>query len=206
MTFVKLDRRTVLRSFLTLPLLAASGMPARAAATPQSAEGPFYPRPDMRFRDADNDLVKIQSKVQNAGGEIVALTGRVLDLNGTPVSGARVEIWQCDANGRYLHTGDRRRILRDPGFQGFGHVVTDESGAYAFRTIKPVPYPGRTPHIHVKVFAGTTELTTQFYIAGHPQNSRDSLYRRLSQSERRAVEMNFQNRGSVPTARVDIIL
>lgn len=190
-----------------MPWLAASaGSAFSAIATPRSAEGPFYPRPNMRFDDADNDLVRIAGKVRAAGGEIVVLRGRVLDSSGQPVSGARVEIWQCDVNGRYLHSGDRQNVRRDPGFQGFGHTVTDTSGIYSFRTIRPVPYPGRTPHIHVKVFSGETELTTQFYIAGHPQNRRDGLYRRLSKRQRQSVEMVFRAANDVPTAAVDIVI
>ena len=196
------NRRTTLAG-----LLALIGLPARAAIpTPGQTEGPFYPRPSMRFADIDNDLVKIAGVVRQAGGEVVHLTGRVLDREGAPVSGARVEIWQCDVNGRYMHTGDRGGAPRDPAFQGFGHDVTDDQGRYRFRTIKPVVYPGRTPHIHVKVLTGDTKLTTQFYLDGDPDNARDVLWRRLSKAERAAVAMVFRPVDGVPTTEVDIRL
>jgi len=201
------DRRSVLKTLLVLPWAAALISPARAAVrTPSATEGPFYPTPKMRFKDADNDLVRIKGVAGEARGEIVALQGRVLNRKGEPVDGARIEIWQCDAKGRYLHDGDSQPGQRDPAFQGFGHVVTDASGEYAFRTIKPVPYPGRAPHIHVKVFSGSTELTTQYYIAGHPQNNRDFLYRQMSSAQRKAVEMVFNRGGKWPEAVVDFVV
>ena len=199
---MRFTRRTTLTT-----LLALIGLPARAAVpTPGQTEGPFYPRPAMRFADIDNDLVKIAGAVRRAGGEIVHLAGRVLDRQGRPVTGARVEIWQCDANGRYLHTGDRGGAPRDAAFQGFGHDITDAEGRYRFRTIRPVVYPGRTPHIHVKVLAGNATLTTQFYIDGHPGNAGDVIWRRLSPAERQAVAMAFTGAGDQIQAEIDIHL
>jgi len=199
------------RRFALLTGLAATATvlaaPLRAATrTPRAAEGPFYPTPGMRFADADNDLVRIKGKAGTAKGEIVTVRGRVVDSEGRPVAGARVEIWQCDANGRYLHQGDDRSVARDPYFQGFGYVVTDASGEWAFRTIKPVIYPGRAPHIHAKIIAGGRTLTTQLYIAGHPQNRRDWLYNRMSRAERQAVSMAFRRRGRTQEAVLDLVV
>ena len=196
-------------------LLAASGAafvalaPSGAAAlvrTPNAAEGPYYPTPAMRFEDVDNDLVKVASAVKQAGGEIIILRGRVLDSAGAPVTGARVEIWQCDANGRYLHTRERGRQDRDPAFQGFGHYVTGTDGAYWFRTIKPVPYPGRAPHIHVKVHHDGRELTTQLYLPNEPRNARDVLYGRMTEAQRTAVTMNFGADRDGVEATVNLVL
>ena len=149
-------RRRLLCGIVTLPVsgLAATG------PTPSAAEGPFYPPSGMRFDDVDSDLVKVAGKVEQAGGEIVTLAGKVLDASGKPVAGARIEIWQCDVNGRYLHRGDRGGATRDDGFQGFGHDITQADGVYVFRTIKPVPYTGRAPHIHVKVLIDNRERLT----------------------------------------------
>ena len=158
------------RLLLGLAALPVSGM-ATASITPSASEGPFYPTTSMRFDDVDNDLVRIAERVERAGGEVMTLEGRVLNTDGRPIEGARVEIWQCDVNGRYLHSGDRGGRPRDAGFQGFGHDISGAQGEYRFRTIKPVPYPGRTPHIHVKLLIdGRSRLTTQFYLADHPQN------------------------------------
>ncbi|MCI4665867.1 MAG: protocatechuate 3,4-dioxygenase [Neomegalonema sp.] len=196
-----------------LSLIAGAGAaaltPFRSAAqvaTPRQTEGPYYPTERMRFADQDNDLVKVARKVAEAGGEIFYLKGRVFDRSGKPAPGARVEIWQVDNKGRYLHTGDYGGAARDPHFQGFGFAIADDEGRYWFRTIKPVVYPGRTPHIHVKAFHGDQELTTQFYIDGHPLNERDGLWRRLSKAERDAVAMRFKSGAEGEEAVVDIRL
>ncbi|MEL7463524.1 MAG: protocatechuate 3,4-dioxygenase [Pseudomonadota bacterium] len=196
-----LTRRPILASLLAGPFL---GLARAAARTPSAAEGPFYPTPAMRFQDIDNNLVRITGAVRDAGGEVVILKGRVLDAERRPVSGARVEIWQCDVNGIYMHTRNRTADY-DDAFQGFGHFTTGEDGAYAFRTIRPAVYPGRTPHIHVKVFADGREFTTQFYLDGHPLNDRDWLYQRMSAEEREAVTMRFDD-SAEPEASVDILL
>ena len=160
----------------------------------------------MRFDDVDNDLVKVDGQVQAAGGEIVRLQGRVLDSGGRPVAGALVEIWQCDVKGRYLHRGDSGGP-RDPGFQGFGQSLTDADGNYWFRTIKPVPYTGRTPHIHVKVWEeGRDSLTTQFYLPDHPHNTRDWLYRNVPSDRREQVLMHFKQGDAEPVATLDLVV
>lgn len=191
-------------------MLGGGSLASRAAAgvlTPRASEGPFYPRPSMRRRDTDNDLVRIAGAVREAGGEVIALRGTLRDRAGQPLAGHRVEIWQVDMAGNYMHPRDRRSANFDPAFQGFGHDITDEGGAYAFRTIKPVVYPGRTPHIHVKVLRGRREvLTTQFYIAGHPDNARDGLYRRMSRAEADAVSMRFAPGPDGDVAEVNIIV
>ena len=169
-------------------LLVPTAVLAAVAATPRAAKGPFYP---VRLpSDDDADLVRVEGAVREAGGDILHLAGRLMDTAARPLADARVEIWQCDANGVYLHPGDRRLSSRDTGFQGFGHATTDIAGRFAFRTIVPVPYPGRTPHIHVKVLGGGRPLlTTQFYLLDHPRNRSDFLFRRLAPDERRRVSM-----------------
>lgn len=179
-----------------------------AAATPSAAEGPFYPTRSMRHADVDNDLVKIVGAVREAGGEVITLRGRVTDKRDKPLSGHRVEIWQCDVNGKYLHTGDRQPGNHDSGFQGFGHDITDEAGQYIFRTIKPAKYPGRTPHIHVKVFdeEGRELLTTQFYERGNPDNTRDRLFARMSSKEAESVSMTYVNGANGAETIVNLVV
>ncbi len=203
-----LSRRRVLsRLMVGIGWLTGSDRIWASTSTPKATEGPFYPEPSMRFDDADNDLVKIDSKVNEAGGEILQLSGSVLDKKGKPCPGARIEIWQCDVNGKYLHPGDNRQVDYDNGFQGFGHDITDQSGRYSFRTIVPTRYPGRTPHIHVKVIIdGKEKLTTQFYIQGHADNSRDSIYRRLSPEQASMVDMSLDKAGEAFTTSVNVVV
>lgn len=200
-------RRRLLTWALGIIGLAAARPALAVVATPSATEGPFYPTPKMRHADVDNDLIKILGSVQEAGGEVFLLKGRVLKTDGAPLEGLRIEIWQCDTNGKYLHSGDRQKIAFDPAFQGFGHDITGPDGAYEFRTIKPVTYPGRTPHIHVKVFDGDQEiLTSQFYIAGHSANNRDRIFRRLSERDAKAVSMVFERVDGVEQAFVDVVV
>lgn len=208
MTNSKPNRRGILAWMLAGFGLSATGRPVVAASlTPSATEGPFYPTKTMRRADVDNDLVKIMGKVKDAGGEVFNLKGRVLDADGVPLEGLRIEIWQCDMNGKYMHPGDRQNIEFDAAFQGFGHDITGPDGAYAFRTIKPVTYPGRTPHIHIKLLDGANELlTSQFYIDGHPANDRDRIFRRLSPSEAAAVSMVFVEADGQVQANVDVVL
>jgi len=163
------------------------------ARTPKQTEGPFYP--DKLPLDTDNDLLIINDGITPGVGEVTHLSGRVLDAKGDPIRNALVEIWQCDANGVYLHSGDAngKRDKQDRHFQGFGRFMTGSTGEYYFRTIKPVPYPGRTPHIHVKVkVKGKEVLTTQCYIKGEPGNERDGIWRRLGdQKVRDLVTVDF---------------
>ncbi len=156
--------------------LSRRAFAAPLSATPAQTEGPFYP---VAFpADTDNDLVQVRGQAAHAMGTVLHLQGRVLDASGTPLSGALVEIWQCDAQGLYDHPGQPGRERRDSAFQGYGRFVSDERSHYGFRTLKPVAYPGRTPHIHLKVVsADGRRLTTQFYLAGDPQNERDFVYR-----------------------------
>src|SRR3954467_10540061 len=175
-----LTRRRLIYGILvfagTSPLLR---FPASAATTlpptPRQTPGPFYP---LSFpQDVDNDLVHVAGHQGAAQGSIARIAGRILDLNGRPVPGARVEIWQCDANGRYHYVRDGWADQpRDENFQGYGATTTDPSGGYQFLTIKPVPYPGRTPHIHFAVSGrGFERFVTQMYVAGEPGNKRDPV-------------------------------
>src|SRR5688500_14188962 len=141
--------------------------------TPAQTEGPFYP--DKLPLDTDNDLLVINDEITPAVGEVTWLSGRILDSRGEPIRNALVEIWQCDNHGAYLHSKTSNREKRDAHFQGFGRFLSGSTGEYVFRTIKPVPYPGRTPHIHFAVkMKGRKELVTQCYIEGHPEIGRAS--------------------------------
>jgi protocatechuate 3,4-dioxygenase beta subunit len=161
--------------------------------TPDQTEGPFYP--NKLPLDTDNDLLIINDTITPAVGEITHLTGKILDAKGNPLKNAVVEIWQCDANGVYLHTADsdKKKEKQDKNFQGFGRFVTGSTGEYYFRTIKPVPYPGRTPHIHFKVKQGRKELlTTQLYVKGHTGNEKDFIWKGTKEGKPRdAITVDF---------------
>jgi protocatechuate 3,4-dioxygenase beta subunit len=156
--------------------------------TPAQTEGPFYP--DKMPLDTDNDLLIINDSITPAVGEITHLSGRILDAHGEPIRNAVVEIWQVDHNGSYLHSkgaNPENSNARDSHFQGFGRFLTGSTGDYYFRTIKPVPYPGRTPHIHVQIkIKGKEKFTTQCYIKGEPNNSRDGVLAGIQNAKEKA--------------------
>jgi protocatechuate 3,4-dioxygenase beta subunit len=166
---------------------------AALVATPQQTEGPFYPTSFPA--DIDNVLVQVRGQSAQAMGTILHLGGRVLDLNGRPLEGALVEIWQSDAQGVYDHPRQPGRERRDQAFQGYGRMLAQADGSYSFRTLRPVAYPGRTPHIHFKVATGTGGLllTSQFYIAGEPGNERDGIFRAAARDprQRERIEMKL---------------
>lgn len=156
--------------------------------TPRQTEGPFYP--DKLPLDTDNDLLIINDKITPGVGQITHLTGRVLSPSGEPVRNAVVEIWQADSKGVYLHSGSDRSGNRDKNFQGFGRFLTNAKGEYYFRTIRPVPYAPRTPHIHFAVdIKGKRHLTTQCYIKGHEMNANDGVLRGLRDPKARELLM-----------------
>ena len=172
-----LTRRRARGSALALAALARPALAVGLAATPRQTSGPFYPTTIPL--DSDTDLVSVAGRPQEAAGQVIHLFGRILDQAGRPVSGVRVEIWQCDAFGRYHHPRDTNGTP-DPNFQGYGQMAVGADGGYRFRTIKPVPYPGRAPHVHFALSgAGLERLTTQMYVAGEPQNDRDFVLNRV---------------------------
>lgn len=178
--------------------------------------GPFYPREAaQRPRQIDNDLLTLEGDRLLTRGTPLYLTGRVLNRQGRPVANARVEIWQCDANAVYHHPAGGAQAERDPHFQGYGATQTDAAGGFDFRTIRPVAYPGRTPHIHVRVAAsGFAALGTQLYLASDPGNARDFLYRQLSEADRAGLALALRPteaqhplaRGTRESAAVDLVL
>ena len=177
--------------------------------TPRQSRGPFYP---VEYPlDQDNDLVHVKGRSESARGEVVVVHGRVLDERGRPVVHSRVEIWQCDANGRYHHPRDRRNAPLDENFQGWGRFETASDARYWFRTIRPVPYPGRAPHIHFVVSGPDFEpLVTQMYVDGAPENERDRLFRSIRDPrQRESLLVRFaadSDLGGVTAGAFDIVL
>jgi protocatechuate 3,4-dioxygenase beta subunit len=190
-------------------LMTAPIAHAALIATPRQTEGPFYP-PELPL-DHDNDLVLVTGAPAHALGQITHIFGKVLDLAGQPMDGAKVEIWQCDANGRYLHPRSGGSKPRDGGFQGYGQTISAADGAYRFRTIKPVPYPGRTPHIHFAISGSDfAPLVTQMYVAGEPLNESDGLLNRIDPAGRASVIVALEPGDSLEVGalqgRFDIVI
>ena len=154
----------MLAAALLLPTAPAGAQAPLLTPTPSQPEGPFYPKTFPA--DRDSDLTQIAGRAAKAKGTTLYLSGRALTREGRPVANATVELWQCDVYGRYHHAGDDG-VPRDDNFQGYGAATTDAEGRYAFKTIRPVPYGGRPPHLHVRLRPQASgALTTQIYIAG----------------------------------------
>jgi protocatechuate 3,4-dioxygenase, beta subunit len=170
---IKVSRRALILGAPALPLLA------QLKPTPMQQLGPFYPAD--RPLDHDADLTVIKGKKGRAKGDLLYVMGRVLDPEGRPVRGAKVEVWQANAAGRYRHPGDTTSNPLDPNFEGYALLKTDSEGRYQFKTIKPGSYPAgrmvRTPHIHFDVTGKYTRITTQMYFPGEPLNETDSIFR-----------------------------
>ena len=143
--------------------------------TETERSGPVFLASDLGPRD--NDLLANHAKDGCPIGERVLVHGRVIDQDARPVRGALVEIWQANAGGRYRHKNDSYLAPLDPNFGGSGRTLTDDDGAYVFRTIRPGAYPWpngpndwRPAHIHFSLFgAGWAQrLITQMYFEGDP--------------------------------------
>jgi protocatechuate 3,4-dioxygenase, beta subunit len=128
-------------------------------------------------------------------GERIVVTGRVTDVDGRPIRGQLVEVWQANAAGRYRHDTDRHPAPLDPNFTGAGRCLTDGEGRYRFVTIRPGEYPWknhvnawRPAHIHFSLFGTnfTERLITQMYFPGDPLLDLDPMY--LAVRDRAAAE------------------
>ena len=178
----KLNRRTLLR---TAALMAAAGATSpigclwaqtKLGRTADQILGPFYPV-GGKFEHVE-DLTHLVGKEGRAKGQLLEVSGRVLTTDGEPVQGARLEIWQANAAGRYAHPDDTNPAPLDPNF--LGTLASSAEGTYRFRTIKPGAYPAgpdtiRPPHIHFEVSGSHDQLVTQMYFEGEPLNEKDAF-------------------------------
>ena len=190
-------------------LLAQASSDPGCGPTPPEIEGPFYPTRDQP--DENTDLTRITGHAERAEGDVVYLSGQVLDDDCRPIAGALVEIWQANRHGRYHHERDPNPAPVDPHFQGWGETLTDEQGRYSFKTILPGAYPAdeargwwRPPHIHFRVSKrGYRELVTQMYFAGQELNAKDLLFNELSAEEQAKVAVALKRApdGAEPGAR-----
>jgi protocatechuate 3,4-dioxygenase beta subunit len=209
-------RRDVLKTSAAIGagtlLRSASFAQAQLRTTPEQILGPFYPVSLTPNRSGD--LAMLPGHAARAKGQLMVVIGRVLNRNGEPVRGARIEIWQANAVGRYAHPSDTNTAPVDPDFEGFGVSLSDADGRYRFRTIKPAAYPTgptsfRPAHIHFDVSGRQDRLVTQMYFDGDPYNDKDRFLQSLRQPERLIVKLQSANAGIDPEAMVaafDIVL
>lgn len=199
-------RRQALASLGALaltPWLPGHAGEAERGLTPALSEGPFYPRRLPADRDAD--LTRVTGRSRTAAGTVLDFSGRVVDRRGRPLPGRVIEIWHCDEYGQYHHVGEPEGS-GDEAFQGWGQSPVDGEGRFAFRTIKPPPYPGRTPHIHFTVRdTGRRLLTSQVFFEGERGNERDFLFRSLGR-EARLVTMRLESAGPGLLGSLEIVL
>jgi protocatechuate 3,4-dioxygenase beta subunit len=188
----QISRRKLLIGMAALTVMQPTAIAKTLMSTPPQSAGPFYPV--TLPLDDDNDLTRVKETAGKAKGFVTNLSGKILDINNRPLDALRIEIWQCDANGRYRHPHERSQAAIDENFQGHGHTLTDANGQYHFRTIRPVPYPGRTPHIHIAVFPkGEPPFVTQLYIKNEPRNENDFLFQRVPADRRHLVVARFND-------------
>jgi protocatechuate 3,4-dioxygenase beta subunit len=174
--------------------LAAVGKSALAGAaqppTPMQTMGPFYPI--KRLAEADADLTMLEGHNTRALGDVIAISGRVFDRRGNPMSGAVIELWQANAAGRYAHANDPSTAPLDPNFQGFAMLKTSADGAYRITTVKPAAYPSpigvRPAHIHFDVLGRDTRLVTQMYFPGDSElQAKDPIFREMGADASRTI-------------------
>lgn len=205
------SRRRVLAGTLGVAAAAATA-PLSALTTPAQVEGPFFPnRPQP---DTDADMTMIEGHGERAAGDVVRVSGRVLDEDGQPIADAIVDVWQANARGRYAHEDDPNPAPLDPNFQGWAQLKTDAEGRYSFKTIKPGAYPAtddwsRPPHVHFKVARrGFNELITQMYFDGESLNDVDRLLQSVPEAERAMLVVDFvaSSGDGVPAGQFDLVL
>jgi len=202
------DRRVVMA-------LAAAGVAAPASSlgdplrrTPGQVLGPYYPIAQRVPRT--HDLTHTRSGGGRARGELLHVSGRVLNRDGHPVQKARVEIWQANAAGRYAHPSDNSGLPLDPNFEGAAIFETDAEGRYAFLTVKPGPYPGdrgmRTRHIHFQVTGRADRLVTQAYFPGEPLNQTDFFLSHEPRPQDLMLHLGPRTDGAPTEASFDLVL
>lgn len=191
------------------PRLFASELERRETA--DLITGPFYPQ--LKPRDSDTDLTLIRGHRQRAAGQVVQLSGRVMNVRGEPVRNALIEIWQANSHGRYTHPSDpNTQAPLDPDFEGYARLRTDRDGRYAISTIKPGAYPTargdmRAPHIHFEVQGAVDRKVTQLFFPNEALNAEDRHLKSVRRPETLIANASGSpTAGSVLIATWDIVL
>jgi protocatechuate 3,4-dioxygenase beta subunit len=192
--------------FVAGPAFAQQQQPA-LGTTAESPMGPFYPLHPLPENDAD--LTRLAGHRNRARGTVIELTGRIRDIRGNPIAGARMELWQANAAGRYMHELDPATAPLDPNFQSYARLTTGADGSYRFITIKPGGYDSpighRPPHLHFDLRGRTYRTIAQMYFPEEAEgNARDSLYSALGNDA--ASSVAARNRADPNKYRWDIVL
>lgn len=180
-----LSRRTFASAGLaSAGLIWATGARALADRPPtaESAMGPFYPT--IQPADADADLTWVKGGSARAAGQVIEVSGRVLDTRGNPIPGATLELWQANAAGRYDHPSDISKAPLDANFQGYATLRSDSAGEWRIVTVKPGGYDSpigrRPPHIHFDLRGPKSRNIAQLYFPEEAAgNAADRLYKAL---------------------------
>jgi protocatechuate 3,4-dioxygenase, beta subunit len=198
------------RQFVAMTSLALGSVTvAKARETADLITGPFYPQ--RKPRDTDVDLTMIKGHKQRAAGQVVQLSGKVMNLRGEPVRNVRIEIWQANTHGRYTHPSDPSvHLALDPNFEGYAELRTDRDGRYAITTIKPGPYPTargdmRAPHVHFEVHGRTDRKVSQMFFPGEPLNNSDRHLNSVRRTETLLAHV-ISSTDSFMVATWDIVL
>lgn len=210
-----LGRRGIIGGMLSIASASAlaQSAPGQGApfGTPSVDLGPFYPV--RRDADSDMDMTRLGRRPTRAQGQVVELTGRVLNARGQPVDGATIELWQANHHGRYTHLSDPNPAALDPNFQGFARLKTRADGSYRLITVKPGAYPifgdwKRPPHIHLDIAGKDTRMITQMFFPGEALNEADRIYNSYSVPGRAALTAKPMNSGADGITRIswDIVL
>ena len=144
-----------------------------------------------------NDLSRAKPDGPRALGQLILVTGRLLDEDARPVCGAVVELWHANSSGRYIHPADAENPAPiDPNFIGSGRMLSDAEGCFQFLTIKPGAYPvpnhpdrwWRPAHIHLSLFGDgfASRLVTQVYFPGDPLLETDLIFNSVPDAKGRA--------------------
>jgi len=153
--------------------------------------GPVYGQTSIN--PLDHDLTKNAVRDGEPIGERIVISGCVMDENERPLPNMLIEIWQCNAAGRYVHVADQHDAPLDPNFLGAGRCISDENGLYRFYTLKPAAYPWgnhenawRPAHIHFSLLGNSlaSRLVTQMYFPGDPLLPLDPIFMTVPQASR----------------------
>jgi len=184
---------------------------AKLERTPGQILGPFYPLTPL---PQTADLTHVPGRPGRAEGQVLNVTGKVLNLAGEPVRGARIEVWQANSHGRYTHPSDHNPAPLDPNFNGSAVLTTDAAGRYRFKTVKPAAYPAgpdliRPAHIHFQVSGKQDRLVTQMYFEGDPHNAADPFLNSAGRKELLIAKLGDPTPGFEPESKLvlfDIVL